>query len=212
MRFLFAALRFGAANPHYTAGPAIAGGDRMQDPEPLDYYETLQISANAEPETVHRIYRMLAQRYHPDNAETGNDARFRQIAEAYRVLSDPNERARYDAVYERQRQARWRLANLSATADTDFESEQQLRVTVLEVLYTKRRVEPQEPGLFHIDLEKLTGCPREHLEFTLWYLVQKKFVQRTDNSLLAITAEGIDYIEARQQTAPATRRLAAVNE
>ena len=58
----------------------------------------------------------------------------------------------------------------------------------------------------------LTGCPREHLEFTLWYLVQKKFVQRTDNSLLAITAEGIDYLEARQQSAPVTRRLAAVNE
>ena len=183
----------------------------MHDAEPVDHYETLQISVNAEPETVHRVYRLLAQRYHPDNAETGNDARFRQIAEAYRVLSDQDERARYDAVYERQRQARWRLANLSASADTDFDAEQQLRVTVLEVLYTKRRVEPNEPGIFHIELEKLTGCPREHLEFTIWYLVQKKFALRTDNSLLAITADGIDYLEARQQAAPVTRRLAAVN-
>jgi curved DNA-binding protein CbpA len=183
----------------------------MHDEAPVDHYETLQISTNAEPETIHRIYRLLAQRYHPDNAETGNDARFRQIAEAYRVLSDPDERTRYDAVYERQRQARWRLADLSATADTDFDTEQQLRVTVLEVLYTKRRIEPQDPGIFHIDLEKLTGCPREHLEFTIWYLVQKKFVQRNDNSLLAITAEGIDYVEERHQSAPVARRLAAVN-
>jgi len=184
----------------------------MSDDAPVDYYEVLQISVNAEPETVHRVYRLLAQRFHPDNAETGNDVRFRQVAEAYRILSDPAERARYDAVHERQRQERWRLANLSATVDTDFDNEQQLRTTVLEVLYGKRRLEPHEPGVFHIDLEKLTGCPREHLEFTIWYLIQKKMVLRTDNSLLAITAEGIDYLEARHQATPHARRLRAVNE
>jgi curved DNA-binding protein CbpA len=184
----------------------------MQDEAPLDHYETLQISPNAEPETVHRVYRLLAQRYHPDNAETGNAMRFRQVSEAYRVLSDPTERAQYDAVYERQRQARWRLADLSGSADADFDAELQLRVTVLEVLYTKRRVEPQQPGMFHTDLEKLTGSPREHLEFTIWYLVQKKLVQRNDNSLLAITVDGIDYLEAQHHAAPMNRRLAAVNE
>jgi curved DNA-binding protein CbpA len=185
----------------------------MHDDEaPIDLYETLQISVNAEPETVHRVYRLLAQRYHPDNAETGNAARFRDVTEAYRVLSDPTERARYDATYQRQREARWRLADLSGNADTDFDAELQLRVTVLEVLYTKRRVEPQEAGLFQIDLEKLTGCPREHLEFTVWYLVQKKLVQRNDRSMLAITVEGIDYFEEQRRTARPTRRLAAVNQ
>jgi curved DNA-binding protein CbpA len=181
------------------------------DDTPVDYYEVLQISVNAEPETLHRVYRLLAQRYHPDNAETGNDGRFRQIAEAYGVLSDPQERARYDARHERQRQERWRFAQLSATADADFDSEQTLRMTVLEVLYSKRRLEPHEPGIFHIDLEKLTGRPREHLEFTIWYLIQKKFVARTDNSLLAITADGIDYFETRHHAAPMSRRLEAVN-
>src|SRR5690242_10767277 len=135
----------------------------MPDQAPTDYYEVLQINVNAEPETIHRVYRMLAQRFHPDNAESGNDVRFRQVAEAYRVLSDPAERARYDAVHERQRQERWRLASLSDRGDTDVETEQQMRATVLEVLYGKRRLDPQEPGVFHIDLEKLTGCPREHL-------------------------------------------------
>ncbi len=184
----------------------------MQQDPPIDYYETLQISPSAEPETVHRVYRLLAQRYHPDNAESGNAARFREISDAYRVLSDPEERARYDAVYERQREARWRMVKLSATADSDFDAEKQLRLSVLEVLYTKRRVEPEQPGVFHIELEKLTGCPREHLEFITWYLVQKKLVQRTDNSLLAITVDGIDYLEEqRHDAAPLSRRLAAVN-
>jgi len=183
----------------------------MSDDAPVDHYETLQISANAEPETVHRVYRLLAQRFHPDNAESGNPGRFRQITEAYRVLGDPAERARYDAVYERQRQARWRLADMSATADSDFDNELQLRMGVIEVLCTKRRTEPQQPGVFQNEIEKLTGAPREHLEFTLWYLIQKKFVQRTDQSLLAITAEGVDWLEQRRQTLPKTRRLAAAN-
>lgn len=183
----------------------------MQDESSLDLYEALQISASAEPDTIHRVYRLLAQRYHPDNAETGHSERFRQISEAYRVLSDPDERARYDAVYDRQRQARWRLAELSASADADFDAEHQLRVTVLEVLYTKRRVEPRQAGVFQNELEKLTGSPPEHLEFTIWYLIQKKLVQRTDNSMLAVTVDGIDYLEAQHRTAPLKRRLAAVN-
>jgi curved DNA-binding protein CbpA len=184
----------------------------MAEDVPVDYYEILQISVNAEPETIHRVYRILAQRYHPDNAETGNGSRFRQIAEAYRVLSDPEERARFDAQHDQQRQERWNLVKAGAAADNDFDVEQRLRMTVLEVLFTKRRVEPAQPGVFHIDLEKLSGRPREHLEFTIWYLVQKKLVQRTDNSLLAITAEGIDYLEERTQSMPLSRRLAAVNQ
>ena len=42
-----------------------------------DYYEILQISQNAEPDTIHRVYRLLAQRLHPDNIDTGNAAQFR---------------------------------------------------------------------------------------------------------------------------------------
>jgi DnaJ-class molecular chaperone len=42
-----------------------------------DYYEVLQVSDTAEPETINRVYRIFAQRYHPDNRETGNEARFR---------------------------------------------------------------------------------------------------------------------------------------
>ena len=47
-----------------------------------DYYELLQISPNAEPETIHRVYRLLAQRFHPDNKETGDARRFRTIHDA----------------------------------------------------------------------------------------------------------------------------------
>ena len=173
----------------------------------VDYYETLQISPNAEPETVHRVYRLLAQRFHPDNAETGNDARFRQLTEAYEILSDPQRRAKYDVVYSQQRQDRWRLVSGAAQTENDFDAEQLVRLTVLEVLYTRRRMEPDKPGLFVTDLEKLTGRPREHLEFTIWFLIQKKFLSRSDNSLLVITADGVEYLEGNYRDILQRRRL-----
>jgi curved DNA-binding protein CbpA len=161
----------------------------------LDYYELLQVSATAEPETIHRVYRLLAQRYHPDNQQSGSDERFRALHEAYLVLSDPERRAQYDIVYLERKQQRWRLAAAPARVEDDYELEQLVRLTVLEVLCSQRRAEPSRPGVFYTDLESLTGKPREHLEFTIWYLSQKHFIHRGDSSQLTITVEGIDYLE-----------------
>ena len=184
----------------------------MEQDAPVDHYETLQISSNAEPETIHRVYRMLAQRLHPDNQETGNATRFREVSEAYQVLSDPNRRTQYDVVHQRQRQDRWRLVATGAETENNFAAEQLLRMTLLEVLYTRRRLEPREPGIFITEVEKLIGRPREHLEFTVWFLIQKKYVQRSDNSLLLITAEGAEYLEQNYQDNLPNRRLRARND
>jgi curved DNA-binding protein CbpA len=176
-----------------------------------DYYELLQISPNAEPETIHRVYRLLATRYHPDNQQTGNSERFRVLLEAYSVLSDPARRAEYDVTYQQQRHERWRPITVDEHAETDFEQEQVTRLIVLEVLYSRRRAEPGSPGVFVLDLEQLTGRPREHLEFTIWYLLQKRLVQRGENSRLDITAEGVDHLEAHPQGAGQRRRIGSGN-
>lgn len=162
-----------------------------------DHYETLQISPNADPETIQRVFRLLAQRFHPDNAETGNEARFRQVHEAYLVLSDPEKRAQYDVRHETVRQERWRFAASRAPNDNDFDLEQHTRCLVLEILYTKRRMDPAHPAISNLELAQLLGMPREHLEFTCWYLAQKKLVTRSDQSSFLITAEGVDYLEER---------------
>jgi curved DNA-binding protein CbpA len=172
----------------------------------LDYYEILQISPNAEPETVHRVFRLLAQRYHPDNVETGNETQFRALNDAYRVLSDPEQRARYDVIHTRLRQERWRLVASGAEAENNFDAERGIRLTVLEVLYTRRRLELDSPGLSPLDLEKLIGRAREHLEFTIWFLIQKKFITRSDGSMLQITVDGVEYLEGNY-AANAQRRL-----
>jgi curved DNA-binding protein CbpA len=176
-----------------------------------DYYEVLQISPNAEPETVHRVYRLLAQRFHPDNGESGNEVRFREVVEAYRVLSDPQERAKYDVAHATVKQERWRSVSSSARTDNEFESEQLIRLVVLELLYTRRRTELESPGLSLLDLEALTGRAREHLEFTIWYLTQKKLVTRSDGSVLVITVDGVEYLEKCLDEFAQRRRLAAAS-
>lgn len=60
-----------------------------------DYYKILGVSKNASAEEIKRAYRKLAHQYHPD--KSGGDAeRFKEVNEAYQVLSDPNKRAQYD--------------------------------------------------------------------------------------------------------------------
>lgn len=177
----------------------------------IDYYETLQVSDTAEPETINRVYRIFAQRYHPDNRETGNEARFREITEAYHILSNPEKRAQYDATSQKRRKDRWRLVSEGAVSENNFEFEQAVRLTVLEALYTKRRVEPQTPGIFLRDLERMIGRPREHLEFTIWFLNQKKLIN-TDDSRMYITAEGAEYLEDAYTTNIQRKRLQSHND
>ncbi len=63
-----------------------------------DYYEVLGVPRNAEQKAIKDAFRQLALRYHPDrNKEPGAEERFKEIAEAYAVLSDAKKRADYDA-------------------------------------------------------------------------------------------------------------------
>jgi curved DNA-binding protein CbpA len=182
----------------------------MSDSQSIDYYEALQISPNADADTIQRVFRLLAQRFHPDNAETGDANRFRALHEAYSVLSVPEKRAQYDIHHQALRQERWRFA-AGAKGGTDVEIEQQTRATILEILYARRRAEPGNPSFSPYELSQLTGQPREHLEFTIWYLSQKKFVTRDDQSRLTITVDGVDFVE-KHQGDDMKRRLTAASE
>ena len=182
----------------------------MSSEAPEDWYETLQISPNADTDTIQRVFRLLAQKYHPDNQDTGDAAHFRRLHEAYLVLSDAEKRAQYDITYEALRKQRWRFVAAGAPADNDFDQEQQMRCILLEILYARRRTDPGKPAMSNLDLSELTGQPREHLEFSFWYLVQRKLVTRDDQSNLTITADGVDFLEQHQSSGRVRRRLTAV--
>ncbi len=171
----------------------------------VDYYEVLQLSPNADPDTIHRVFRMLAQRHHPDNPETGNENNFKLLMRAYKVLSDPEQRAAYDSEHTLARRLRWKVFDQPASA-SGVESERSKRFGILSLLYTKRMNQPEHPTVSLHEIEDLLGVPREHLEFTLWFLKEQIWVTRTDNGRYSITARGVDHAE-QNAAVPAERKM-----
>lgn len=165
----------------------------MAESQIPDYYEELQVSPRADQETIERVFRHLAKRFHPDNAESGDAARFTRLVDAFRTLSDPEQRARYDLLYEQQREARWRIFDQQTAAD-DVAADRRIRLGILSLLYTARRNDADRPGLGILDLERLLGCPEAHMKFHLWYLRENGWIQRLENGMLAITAAGVDRV------------------
>ncbi len=159
-----------------------------------DYYELLQVSPNAELDTIQRVFRLLAQRYHPDNTETGNEPLFQQMLKGYQTLSDPVSRAAYDAKHRAQVKLNWKVFDQSAEPN-DQQDERKKREGVLAVLYRKRQFNPNVPGMNLREIEDLIGIPREHLEFTIWYLKERGDIKPGDNGRFQISIKGVESYE-----------------
>ena len=66
-------------------------------PQKRDYYEVLGVDRNASADDIRRAYRRLAFKYHPDrNREDGAEDKFKEVNEAYEVISNPEKRTTYD--------------------------------------------------------------------------------------------------------------------
>jgi len=178
----------------------------MNDRPFVDYYEILQLSQNASAEVVGRVYRLLAKRYHPDNQDTGDAQRFTEVHQAFETLTNPASRAQYDVRYEENRGQTWKIFKQEGANDTRAD-DQRLFHGILSLLYIARRRDPEEGGLGGITLEETLGCPREHLEFPIWYLKQRGLIQRLENGYLAITVDGIDRLAKEDRELPNNRPL-----
>jgi len=159
-----------------------------------DYYEDLQVSPNADLETVERIYRLLAKRYHPDNPVSGDSEKFDAITVAFRTISNPEKRAAYDAGYEQAKVQRLKAAAATSAGNGSSE-DNHIRNTVLSVLYIDRRNNPSGSSVGLWQMEKLLGWPEKTLDFHMWYLKEKGWIERTDSGGYAITVSGIDIVE-----------------
>src|SRR3989338_7374725 len=61
----------------------------------MDYYKVLGVAGTASPEEIKKAFRTLAHQHHPDK-KGGNDAKFKELNEAYQVLGNPEKRQQYD--------------------------------------------------------------------------------------------------------------------
>ena len=187
--------------------PAGAGNERKQqqtpandyeqyssDPEQLDCYEVMQVNPKADAETIHRIHRILAQRYHPDTPDTGNAEMFIRLTAAARILSDPEKRAKYDVRYNASKQLQWKIFD-QAEAVQGPQAERAKRRGILGLLYAKAVHDPENGSMTAVTFEEMLGCPREHLQAALWYLKGKNFIIRGDNGRYSITVQGFDEVE-----------------
>lgn len=174
-----------------------------------DYYEILQLSPRADRDTIERVFRHLAKRYHPDNRDSGNSDTFGQIVEAYRVLTDPEQRARYDIAYEQLKAAQWRIFDQETTR-SEVASDARIRNAILALTYAARRNDNANPGVGSLELEHILGCPESLMGFHLWYLREQGLIQRDHSGRFAITAAGVSHVlEGGGPAKPDANRLRA---
>jgi DnaJ domain len=171
-----------------------------------DYYEFLQISPHASAETIHRVYRFLASRYHPDNGDSGDANKFQMLRTAYDVLSDPEQRAKYDASRNVEAPPQPPLSTSIDFMD-NLEGELNRRLAVLAVLYARRRTNPLMPEVALAEIERRLGFPRDYLDFTTWYLSKKGFITRADNADFTLTVDGVDFVETQRAKLPILNKL-----
>lgn len=184
-------------------------GRLMEAQSFVDYYEVLKLSPSASSEAISHRFRYLARRYHPDNQATGDRSRFDAIVQAHDVLKDAAKRAQYHEDNQSHLPPFWQHA-AEENADVETESpaaandseafidgfgidrDVAIQNNLLTLLYLRRRRNIREPGIGDAELERLSGCPPEHLEFHIWYLKAKGWIATGEDGLLAITIDGVD--------------------
>jgi curved DNA-binding protein CbpA len=172
---------------------------------PADYYEILQISPNADQETVRRIYKIQAQRFHPDNLESGDAEMFKRIAEAYEVLGDPEKRTAYDSQNRTNRAASEPAGTGPAAPNPHDEADRRDQIILL--LYRRRLTRPDQPGMGLRDLEMELRTPKDQLEFSLWYLKECGYLTRSDGARHTITIQGVQLAESIARRPAGAQRI-----
>jgi hypothetical protein len=119
------------------------------------------------------------------------------LVEAYKTLTNPEKRAAYDLRYQRFWEAKWNLAAVAADGRA-FHEDSEVRESLLSLYYVQRRSKMNDPGLGEMEVARLIRVPIDLIEFHIWYLKEKGWIQRLENGKLALTALGVDEVEKRR--------------
>ena len=179
----------------------------------IDYYDILQVNPNCDVKILESAYRYLAKIYHPDRTETADTAKFNEVIQAYRVLRNPDQRAKYDLLYSKNNNGGWSFSFSSRDKieieETSAINDADDHARVLMLLYNKRRKDGQNAGVAGFYLQEMLNCSDEHFEFHKWYLKEKGFIAITEQGTLAITIQGVDHVISMSRTTKAEKLLIA---
>lgn len=158
----------------------------------IDYYEILEVSPKASFETIERVFRFLAKRYHPDSNTDRSPEKFKVIVEAYQALSNPELRAEFDVALDRNRLLEKQIEEGAGSVDNDAADRHRL----LSIFYAQRRRDMKYPGLGISTVEHMMNIPQEVLDFHIWYFRERGWIQREEGGSISITADGVDKLES----------------
>jgi hypothetical protein len=159
-----------------------------------DHYAILGIDSKSDSDTIHQAYSKLAQKYHPNNAATGNAEMFEAVNSAYETLSDPDLRFLFDRVKGVGQDDGGPKFSGRGFFDA-LGREARLRSVILCVLYDRRLTKPTTPSLSMRHLEVIVDAKAVELSSALWYLKQRGLAASDDKSSLQITVDGMDFLE-----------------
>ena len=114
-----------------------------------NHYELLELSPNASQETIERMFRHLAAKWHPDAG--GDREKFSQLVEAFENLKDKESRAAYDQGLQKQQIMEARIVSHAEQAGPDTVDRHKL----LRLYYAARRQNPKRPALGSATIEAL---------------------------------------------------------
>jgi hypothetical protein len=180
-----------------SAEPAGSFAPAPNSDDDADHYQVLQLSRTADVDTIRRVFHVLAQRYHPDNRETGDQEKFRRVVDAHTVLSDPVKRAAHDVFLAGEDKIRFKLFDTLQSTE-GVQAEARKRLGILRLLYAKRLTDALRPGMHGRNFAELLACPLEHLDFALWMLREQRLISRSDSNQFEITWQGVLAFEAEQ--------------
>ncbi|MEI6541135.1 MAG: DnaJ domain-containing protein [Planctomycetota bacterium] len=172
----------------------------------VDYYKIMGVKPDITPENLGRRFHRLAKRYHPDNPQTGNRERFDLLVEAHNLLKDYAKHSQYDILYKQVVGTTQAYPSDGTGGDT-VGQDVDIQSKLLSVFYNRRRHSIRDPGVPEFELERIFGCKVENLEFHLWYLKAKRWIERLENGMFSITVEGIDHVNSEHYRKTTTMLL-----
>ena len=84
---------------------------------------------------------------------------------------------------------------IDASNGQAFREDGEVRISLLSLYYVQRRSKINDPGLGEMEVARLVRVPIHLIEFHIWYLKEKGWIQRLENGKFALTALGVDEVE-----------------